>query len=504
VTRETDVLAEIVAQPASDAPRLIWADLVGGERGELVMLQCVASSDRVWSNRRERELLARNALAWSGLAGLVRRVRFVRGFVEAIEVDVETFVARGAEILERAPLITSLTLPMLDGFTIDGVIAHPAFAKIRALDLVGPADRAPSRADQAVRELVRSGKLAQLRALGGRSFTKTGLALLGETKLERLWLRDSRLTRDDIHELARSTPRLVELDLDATGADFAPLAKLWPNLTSLVLRVVRGPTLIDLAASELGAQITRLVIDHYGHSDPPSLRPLDRMPLHSLELRNHGDALRTLPTMGLVDLRELVLVNWSQATEQLQAVVTRFVPQLETLDVRLANRLPPIDGELDVLVDEPTEVALLGTPAKWYVVPPLDPPGPPTLPAWLVCEVGPEPGRIWELGSLGAVDIRIGRAGTLNVSISSASVARVHALLRWHDDAFWIRDTRSTNGTILDGRLIEDAQPLHDGTEITFGTVVLRFFQGEGAGQRATACALRLGPTAANPSITKA
>ncbi len=34
------MLAQCVADPDDDEPRLVWADAVGGERGELVVLQC--------------------------------------------------------------------------------------------------------------------------------------------------------------------------------------------------------------------------------------------------------------------------------------------------------------------------------------------------------------------------------------------------------------------------------------------------------------------------------
>jgi uncharacterized protein (TIGR02996 family) len=493
VTREADLLAEIVAQPASDAPRLIWADLVGGDRAELVMLQCAASSDRVWGNRRERELLARHGLAWSGLAGLVHRMRFVRGFVEAIEVDVETFLARGEEILSRAPLVNSLTVQTSDGLTtlIDDIIEHPAFANIRAFDLADRVDAGYSRADHAASVLARSGKLAQLTALGGRGFTTAGIAALGATNLERLWLRDTGLSHDDILRLARSTPRLVEVDLDAGYADFAALAELWPSLTTIVLRNTHAGVVNQLAKSPLAPQITRLVVDAERELEAPALRALDRMPLRSLELRAAtAGTLRALATIGLPDLRELALASWTTAVDELRAVVTRFAPQLELLDLRRTNRLGPISGDLDVLVDEPLEYALLGGSAKWYVVPPLEPSGPSTMPAWLVCEVGPEPGRVWELGSLGAVNIRLGRGVAVEVSIASPSMARVHAAVIWHDGAFWIRDTRSTNGTRLDGRTVDGIEPLRDGTEITLGAVTLQFFQGDGAGQRATACAL--------------
>jgi hypothetical protein len=55
-----------------------------------------------------------------------------------------------------------------------------------------------------------------------------------------------------------------------------------------------------------------------------------------------------------------------------------------------------------------------------------------------------------------------------------------------------VRDTQSTNGTKLAGRLIVADERLYDGVELVLGTVGLRFFTGEGAGTRASSCALRV------------
>jgi hypothetical protein len=60
-----ELVAQYQAAPDSDAPRLVWADEVGGEHGELVIVQCRLASGAV-TNRdewrrlraRERELLA--------------------------------------------------------------------------------------------------------------------------------------------------------------------------------------------------------------------------------------------------------------------------------------------------------------------------------------------------------------------------------------------------------------------------------------------------------------
>ena len=83
-----ELLAECLATPDDDASRLVWADAIGGERGELIGLQCgrdaVPPTELVSRNRRERELLATHAMAWSRLEGLARRVRFRRGFVDVV------------------------------------------------------------------------------------------------------------------------------------------------------------------------------------------------------------------------------------------------------------------------------------------------------------------------------------------------------------------------------------------------------------------------------------
>ena len=42
----TDALiAAILAHPDDDAPRLVWADREGGERGELVVVQCALAAE---------------------------------------------------------------------------------------------------------------------------------------------------------------------------------------------------------------------------------------------------------------------------------------------------------------------------------------------------------------------------------------------------------------------------------------------------------------------------
>src|SRR5204863_2108224 len=84
------VLQQCAANPDDDAPRLVWADLVGGERGELVVVQCdlarggLTPAEAAKRRARERELLEKHGVAWAGeLASVATRWAYRRGFIEA-------------------------------------------------------------------------------------------------------------------------------------------------------------------------------------------------------------------------------------------------------------------------------------------------------------------------------------------------------------------------------------------------------------------------------------
>lgn len=507
-TREASLLAECAARPDDDAPRRIWADAVGGERGELVALQCgreaLPRAELIWRNRRERELLAAHGLAWSGLARYATRVRYHRGFVDAIEVTAETLLGYAAEIFEAAPLLTGLTLTGLAQDDLARIVELEGFERIRALELAdrhNELDREDPRlsGDAMVQRLAPIlDRFVALAVPAGLS--PTGLVVLANaTRLERLRLHQVPLHTGDIELLAARMPRLAELDLAANHLDFTALAPVLPNLRSLVMRLVHARGLTRLVDSPLAATLERLVLaasTSDGELDADSIRGLGKFTrLRELELRGvptDRPWLGELAALSLPALRSLVLGCW--ASTGIAEVVDHFAPQLELLDLRGTRRLdslPPT--ETDILVDEPGEVALLDAHprprASWLITPPREHPGPTTRPAWLVCEDGVVPGRVWDLGVLGDDRIRIGRGASGDVVLHNGTVARTHAIVIWHDGAHWIRDMRSTNGTLVDGVMIEHDHPLHDGMRLTLGVVLLRYFT---TGAAATACALRV------------
>ncbi len=526
-----DILAECVRRPDDDELRLVWADAIGGERGELVALQCgrdaASPAELAARNRRERELLEEHGLRWSGLEGLARRVQFRRGFVDAIEVDADTWLADADRIIERAPLATGLsiigiepqrTLAEVEHLAVAGqrlipggddprtlerfreVVSHPAFAQFRALDVVdGPIGfgNETEWGDAIIGELVASGTADRLVALGlVTSPSPAGARALGPRLacLERLRVRRPAAAGTLVSLLL--APRLRALEIGR-------LVDPWPGPRASKLREL-AIDIEDVAVVGTTPRLEALVIRADDRlRSPPSLAPIARLSrLRSLELRGLAidrAIVRELARLELPGLRELRL-SWTDDQEALIAIVRRFGGQLELLDLRDAPRLAPTDVRVagDVVVDEPAIPALLDaypppradwrshahtigvTRRVW-----LESPAPP---AWLVAETGGSTGRVWNLGRVESDEVRIGRSSYSEVCLADGSVARGHARIEWRADHHAVRDLGSTNGLYVEGKRVDGAR-LEDGARIQIGDVQLRYFVGRDGGARASACA---------------
>src|SRR5262245_11034376 len=109
--RDADaLLAAVLADPESDAPRLVYADWLqehgDPDRAEFVRLQIGAVN-----TDRERRLLAKHRQDWVGpIADWCGAWEFRRGFLEAVTIDGEQFAARAAELFARAPLLRRVKL----------------------------------------------------------------------------------------------------------------------------------------------------------------------------------------------------------------------------------------------------------------------------------------------------------------------------------------------------------------------------------------------------------
>jgi pSer/pThr/pTyr-binding forkhead associated (FHA) protein len=67
----------------------------------------------------------------------------------------------------------------------------------------------------------------------------------------------------------------------------------------------------------------------------------------------------------------------------------------------------------------------------------------------------------------------LGRGTDVDLRIDDPGVSRQHAEIR-SADATTILDLGSTNGTIIDGRSVQEAE-LHDGARIVLGSTTLVF-----------------------------
>jgi uncharacterized protein (TIGR02996 family) len=369
------------AAPDDDAPRLVWADAVGGERGELVVLQCdlarggLPPAEAAARRRRERELLARHGAAWAGLEAFRSRFEFRRGFVEAVELDARTFASYGEAIFRRAPLLRSLTagLTATDDDPSDGPIARlrrlteaPAFWRLGGLDLAGVGVQARAygydpgfdgRGDEAARLLAASGAVAQLDALGISSsgLTAAGvhhLVASGElAHLEALWLRGHDLGADALLAVLARAPRLRSLDLYG-AADLEAIAPALPPLAELHLSGIGDAALAALGGSRAAPTLERLRLTLGAIGDVGALRAFPRLRELDLRVARLGDPAHAGADLAAADLaaalpalRRLQLSSLTPAVA-LRAIARALGPQLEELALRGGAYDPASTAEL--------------------------------------------------------------------------------------------------------------------------------------------------------------
>jgi uncharacterized protein (TIGR02996 family) len=270
-----DLLVAIIESPDDDEPRLVWADAVGGERGELVVLQCrlaredLAAAEHGVLADRVRVLLEAYGRAWSGFVEepAVTRCMFRRGFVEAVEANVTELP--WARIFEIAPLATGLELRGLTqiidhrgdsrGASFDpieliaGMFEQPAFDRVRAIGFDGIAryetigddewsNEWTSRADELLELIARTGRLAGIRGLAIRDpFTPRGMHELLSSNalasLERLVFEAVESDPSQVRELLQNLPCVRALDL-GTGIPLVNVVDLIPrSVVELHVRV---------------------------------------------------------------------------------------------------------------------------------------------------------------------------------------------------------------------------------------------------------------------------
>ena len=97
----------------------------------------------------------------------------------------------------------------------------------------------------------------------------------------------------------------------------------------------------------------------------------------------------------------------------------------------------------------------------------------PFVPGCYIEMQGPEQTLLIELGE---EVVHIGRGLTAELHLDDASVSRRHAILLPRVSGARILDDRSSNGTFVNGRPIQQ-HDLSDGDEIAIGRVLLRYVE---------------------------
>jgi hypothetical protein len=391
-----ELLDDARASPDDDAPRLVWADAVGGERGELVVLQCdlargELTPDAVASHkRRQRELLDRHGRAWSGLAGVARRCTFSRGFVEAAEIDTDVFLARADDVFRAAPLLSAVTVTGLTVYHHDDgddgraptrallrrLFGDPRALRLRGLNIAGAAVCFPYGAsrdrdddgqwlrhglgDDAVDLWLRAGGTSHLRALG---FTDCGLSSGGLRALvdanalaaiERLWIRDSPGTEAVVAALA-CAPRLTAVHLEADVKHSQVLPAIPASVVELTMRGEFDNQTLHLLADcapqleRLALHDARITTDAAAFARFPRLRSLDlykgRFGSGASNSSISRDAFDSFIAASMPALRELSC-PLLHSPAWARAIIEAFGSQLDVLDVRGDPDIEAVAGEL--------------------------------------------------------------------------------------------------------------------------------------------------------------
>jgi uncharacterized protein (TIGR02996 family) len=147
MTHQDAFLADILAHPDDDAPRLVYADWLddhGDEpRAEFIRLQCrlatLAPHEAAWADLdlRARDLLAAHRRAWlpPDLVLQAADGTFRRGFVEDIDIEVGPFLQHGDALLRAAPLRHVRFLPPADPSVVTELVRSPHLGRLPGLYL---------------------------------------------------------------------------------------------------------------------------------------------------------------------------------------------------------------------------------------------------------------------------------------------------------------------------------------------------------------------------------
>jgi uncharacterized protein (TIGR02996 family) len=135
-------LADILANPDDDGPRLVFADWLaqqGDPRGELINVQCAlvhaTGAERARLVNRSSDLLSRHGTWLDEIRSIVRGVETKRGFVASINATARVFAKHCGPLFEREPIQElRVTKPMPRDLAT--LAKTPHLARLRSLAFI--------------------------------------------------------------------------------------------------------------------------------------------------------------------------------------------------------------------------------------------------------------------------------------------------------------------------------------------------------------------------------
>ncbi|MCX5748127.1 MAG: TIGR02996 domain-containing protein, partial [Proteobacteria bacterium] len=289
-----DFLAQIVAAPDDDAPRLVYSDWLierGDPHGELIAIQCaiarVDAADGDASElrrlaRRETQLLDAHRDGWTrkARAWVLGDYRFRRGFIDTVKVRDVRDVHLAAAVLDDEPLLRGVIVHAVDRDQVLALATSAWRDRLRAFatDRLAAYEPTHARALHAVVEspfpldelvLEFDGRMAMvdgqdvirrvaacnarqpLRAFAMRRHRHLGAAAAALARLPHLTslaLEGADLQHDHIVAIATALPGLRALDLSENYGRFQA-AKL--DLTAVLAAL---PALAHLRLAKMGLE----------------------------------------------------------------------------------------------------------------------------------------------------------------------------------------------------------------------------------------------------------
>lgn len=277
--RTSELLAEIVANPADDGPRLVYADALverGDPRGEFIQLQLRKGPYDAAAADREHQLLRANKERWMAEAGIAGALtNFFRGFPASLIGDAAAILACG-EVLRTQPITSLSILSKFDG--LDALMKLPALARVREITLsgvLGSYGRRTPIPHALFEAVVRSPHLTGLRqlTLQENCLDHRTAVLLAEASwlpaIEELIVDSNELPLDVLAPRLPAVSRLVLSKCRIPESGAHDMAASMHALRDIYMpeNHIRGSGLAALAQSPSFARISRLDVSHNGIED---------------------------------------------------------------------------------------------------------------------------------------------------------------------------------------------------------------------------------------------